>query len=653
MPPADPAEESTRESRTSLHRLLPRLRAVFEKDTAGADWHAFETRLSTHFHRLFRVFHKIYGDRYDFFFHLEAVLTTAATMWLRRPAELKGLDAIREGDPLWYQSNRMIGCVAYVDLFAGDLDAVRDRIPYLQEMGISYLHLMPLFKSPPGDNDGGYAISSYREVEPELGTTEDLIDLAAELRGHGVSLTLDFVFNHTSDEHAWAKAALAGDEEHQEFYRMYQSRDMPDQYERTIRSIFPDAHPGCFTYRSQLRRWVWTTFNNYQWDLNYENPAVFNAMAEEMLFLANAGVEILRMDAVPFLWKRLGTSCENLPEAHLLIQAFNAVVRIAAPAMVFKSEAIVAPDDIAKYISDEECHLSYNPLLMALLWDSLATRNAKMLRYSMERRFAISENCAWVNYVRGHDDIGWGFADDDALALDIHPFDHRRFLNDFFTGRHPSSFATGLPFQENLQTGDARVCGTTASLCGLERALELDDAHEIEMAIRRILLIYGVVFTIGGIPLLYLGDEIGTLNDYNYSSDPEKDGDDRWLHRPAFDWEKAENRRDSESVEGKIFRGILQLVQIRRNNFAFSRSSTEIVDTGNDQVFGYFRTHVEQSVLCLASFSETPQEIPAVRLRQLGLRKTFTDIVAGRSIIATQKLTLEPLQFMVLVGAIA
>ena len=447
----------------------------------------------------------------------------------------------------WYQSHRMVGAMCYVDLFAGDLLGLREKVPYLTELGVTYLHLMPLFRVPQGDNDGGYAVSSFREVDPDLGTMEQLAELASELRHSGISLCLDFVFNHTSDEHEWARRASEGDEEFQEYYQMFPDRQIPDQFERSLTAVFPDERPGAFTYHSRIDKWIWTTFYNYQWDLNYANPVVFNRMLEEMLFLANQGVEILRLDAVAFLWKRLGTDCQNLPEAHWIIQAFNAAVRIAAPALVFKSEAIVHPDEVQKYISESECQLSYNPQLMALLWNSLATREVKLLRHAMGKRFRLPDGCDWVNYVRCHDDIGWVFCDADVQAVGFSPREHRRFLTDFFTGHFAGGFARGLPFQENRDTGDARVSGTCASLCGLEKAIEENDEYEIDLAIRRILLIHGVIMTIGGIPLIYLGDEIGTLNDLSYERDPEKLGDTRWIHRPFFDWDRAELRRDPEN----------------------------------------------------------------------------------------------------------
>jgi amylosucrase len=633
---------------TSLNRLLPRLEARFASGVDSDEWEGYLFRLRQHFPRLFSGLHALYGRHYDFFYHLESILAAATAMWIDRPQELKALDALRETDPQWYQSQRMVGAMCYVDLFAGDLAGLRERISYLTELGVNYLHLMPVFKVPQGDNDGGYAVSSYREVDPGLGNMGQLAELASELRHHGISLCLDFVFNHTSDEHEWARRALEGDPEYQGYYRLFPDRSLPDAYEKTMVPVFPDEHPGSFTYRNRLKSWVWTSFHNYQWDLNYENPVVFNSMLEEMLFLANQGVEILRLDAVAFVWKQLGTSCQNLPEAHIIIQAYNALVRIAAPAMVFKSEAIVHPDEVRKYIDENECQLSYNPQLMALLWNSLATRKVDLLKTGMQRRFAIPGNCAWVNYVRCHDDIGFAFSNDDLVGTDNDPASHRRFLAEFFTGRFPGSFARGLPFQENPLTGEARISGTCASLAGLEQGLEEGDEQHIELAIQRILLIHGIILTIGGIPLIYLGDEIGMLNDYAYEGDVEKIGDTRWLHRAAFDWTRAEARREPGTIPGRIYQDLLRLIQIRQQNPALDRAETEIVESGNPHVFAYFRTNGDYSVLVLANFSEMPQPIEGRRLRLLGLRKSVVDLVAGRTIVAAHTLEMEPYDFMIL-----
>jgi amylosucrase len=606
----------------------------------------FRARLERHFPALFKLLLHLYGGHYDFFFHLEEILASAARAWLDRPARLKALDAQREANPGWFQSQQMLGGVCYVDLFAGSLEGIRARIPYFKELGLTYLHLMPLFACPEGDNDGGYAVSSYREVKPALGTMQQLAGLAGELHAAGISLVVDFVFNHTSNEHAWAQRALAGDPEYQDYYLMFPDRAMPDAYEATLREIFPDVRPGNFTYRPEVNRWVWTTFYSFQWDLNYSNPVVFRRMGEEMLFLANQGVEILRLDAVAFIWKQLGTVCENLPEAHMIIQAYNALARIAAPSLYFKSEAIVHPDEVAKYISPQECQLSYNPLLMALLWESLATREVRLLHASMRDRFHIDSGCAWVNYVRCHDDIGWTFDDADAARVNINGYDHRRFLNTFYTGRFAGSFARGLPFQENPKTGDARISGTAASLAGLEKALRQQNPLETDHAVQRILLIHSVILSMGGIPLLYLGDETAMLNDYSYGNDPAKAGDSRWVHRPFADWQRMERRHDAQTVEGRVYQGLRRLIHLRQEHGALAGHDTAVLDTGNAHVFGYVRQHGGQRVLALASFSEHPQVVAASLLRIHGLGYVFQDLVSGQAIALDGDVHLDPYQFV-------
>lgn len=635
------------ETARTLERLLPRLEQTFADHLTTADWATFRRRLDAHFPRLFALLLQLYRGRYDFYYHLECILSLAARSWLARPAALKALDAQREANPHWYQAQQMLGGVCYVDLFAGDLNGIRAHIPYFKELGLTYLHLMPLFKAPEGDNDGGYAVSDYRQVNPALGTMEELRRLATELRHEGISLVLDFIFNHTSDEHRWAEAALAGDPDYQEYYFLFPDRTLPDAYDRTLREIFPDQHPGSFTYRPDVDKWVWTTFNSFQWDLNYANPMTFTEMAGEMLFLANVGCEVLRLDALAFTWKQLGTDCENLPEAHLLVQAFNALLRIAAPALLFKSEAIVHPDEVARYISEAECQLSYNPLLMALLWNSLATREVRLLRHSMSRRFTIPAGCAWVNYVRCHDDIGWTFDDGDAAALGINGYDHRRFLNAFYTGRFPGSFARGLPFQENPKTGDARISGSLASLAGLERALQLGDPAEIELAIRRILLVHAIIFSIGGIPLIYLGDEVGWLNDYSYRLDPAKAGDSRWVHRPPIEWTKVEQRHDPHRIEGQIYSRLRQLIAARKSHPGFAGNQMEVINVGSDHVFAFVRTHEQQRVVILANFTEREQQISANEIRLYGLAYHFTDLISGQSLHLTDSpIRLEPYQVL-------
>lgn len=646
MSPPQPATRD-RASRT-LKRLRPRLEERYAARVDPVEWENFTFRLERNFESLFEPLHAMFGGEYDFFFHVETIVQTIVDMWIKRPHELMALDAVRDEDPTWFRSHRMVGATCYVDMFAGGLSQLGEKLPYLKELGITYLHLMPVFKCPESENDGGYAVSDYRAINPRLGTIEELQQLATLFRQHGISLALDFVLNHTSDEHEWAKAALAGSSEYQAYYRMFPNRSLPDAYEATLEDVFPDDHDGSFSYRSRMKRWVWTTFHTYQWDLNYDNPAVLRQMIEEMLFLANLGVEVIRMDAVAFLWKELGTNCQNLPHAHSVLKAFSAAAKMAAPAIALKSEAIVHPDEVSKYIGPDECQLSYNPQLMALLWDALATRKTTALRLALEKRFDISDACAWVNYVRCHDDIGWAFSDEDIEAAGFDPRSHRRFLTKFYTGQHEASFSRGLVFQENLETGDARVSGMTASLAGLEHGLEIGDDNEVELAIRRIILMHGIILMIGGMPLIYLGDEIAMLNNYNFHDDHQKTGDSRWVHRPPFDWQRSESRYDNSTPAGRVYNGIIRLIQLRTQNLAFDRADTELVNLGNEHVFAFFRNHEEHSALVIGNFTEHPQHVGAKRLRGLGLSKTLVDTFAGEMITAQQELDLEPYQLMVL-----
>ncbi|WP_322409056.1 alpha-amylase family protein [Microbacterium invictum] len=591
---------------------------------------AFDERLTATLPELHGLFAQLYGDRDDGREALAEVIAAAAAGWRDRPTELKQLDAQRTAHPNWFLSERMLGGVCYVDRYAGTLAGIRAQIPYFQELGLTYLHLMPLFDSPEGNNDGGYAVSSYRKVDPPLGTMADLAALSADLRAAGISLVLDFIFNHTSNEHEWARKAVAGDPDYEDFYLIFPDRTMPDRYEETVREIFPDDHPGAFVQLPD-GRWIWATFYHFQWDLNYANPRVFRAMAQEMMFLANQGVEVLRMDAVAFIWKRLGTLCESLPEAHLLLRAFNLVLRLAAPSVLFKSEAIVHPDEVITYISPDECQLSYNPLQMALGWEALATRDARLLQKALEERHALPPGTSWVNYVRSHDDIGWTFADEDAAELGIDGYPHRRFLNDFYVGRFEGTFSRGEPFQENPKTGDARVAGTTASLAGIEAG---DPGGE-----DRVILAHALALSSGGIPLIYLGDEVGQLNDYGYRDDPAHADDSRWVHRPRRDERAYASRHDLSTVAGRIATRLQALIHARQRSPEFAASNPLVpFRTPFPQVVGFQRVDVESTVLVLGNVGDSTVLIEPDTFS--GFRPDASDIVSHSPVVLTGGLML-------------
>ena len=636
----------------TLQRLQPRLEEVWHTNSVdNTKRQDFEARLHEHWRSLFKLLYQLYGARYDFFYHMENVLATAAQAWADRDEDLCRLDQHRVNEPDWFQSEKVVGGALYVDLFSENLNRLRQHVGYFKELGLTYLHLMPLFAVRPGDNDGGYAISNYRSVDPRLGTIEDLRLLSCALREAGIALVLDFVFNHTADDHHWAQLAQAGNQEYQDFFHIFPDRERPEQYERTLREIFPTVRRGNFTWHDGMQQWVWTTFNSFQWDLNYGNPAVFHAMLEELLFIANTGVDILRLDAVAFIWKRIGTSCENLPEAHMLVQAFNCLARIAAPGLLFKSEAIVHPDEVVKYVNTRECQISYNPTLMALLWESLATRKVTLLLQTLRHRFRLPQNTAWVNYLRCHDDIGWTFDDADASAIGVNAYDHRQFLNDFYTGQFSGSFARGVPFQEDLETGDMRISGTMASLAGLEQAIEEEDEEKKELAIRRMMLLHGVTLSIGGIPLLYLGEEWGMLNDYDFVKDPAKAGDTRWIHRPKMNWEYLNELDDhietgNGSIRTRIFRSIQKLISLRKTLPALAGQEMELIATSNEHVLGYVRIRDGHRLIVLANFSESLHAIDGNKLRTVGLGRFFQDVIQGKTYGTSEPLAVEPYQIL-------
>lgn len=598
---------------TGRENLLAVLQEHLVRDTrvATADRDVFLRRLPQQLPRIVTSLSAVYGSGPEIWDVVARAVLTAWDAYAERPADLRDLDRQREGAAPWFTSREAVGGVCYVDRYAGTIAGLREQIPYFRELGLSYLHLMPLYESPAGNSDGGYAVSSYRRVDPTLGTMDELAELAAELRSQGIALVLDFVFNHTSNEHEWARAAAEGDPHFERFYWIHRDRTLPDAFERTAREIFPDDHPGVFTRVDSTPagraaspfdpdpRWVWTTFHRFQWDLNYANPEVFHAMAGEMLFLANQGAQVLRLDAVAFIWKQLGSTCESQPQVHDLLRAFRAVAALAAPAVEFKSEAIVHPDEVIRYVHPEQCALSYNPLQMALTWEALATRDVTLLSAALAERHETPEGTAWVNYVRGHDDIGWTFSDDDAARLGVDPAGHRRFLNAFYTGRHPGSFADGVAFQDNPRTGDCRICGTTASLLGLEA--------EPGPAVDRILLAHSLAMSTGGVPLVYLGDEVGQLNDPHWSQEPGHGDDARWVHRPRRREADHERRHDLFSVQGRIFGGIRGMIAVRRSTPEFEGTTLIPFDTHNSHVLGYQRPGEHSLVLCLANVSDWSQ----------------------------------------------
>ena len=540
----------------------------------------------------------------------------AARNFQQRPADLRLLDLRRHADPQWYQHQQMLGYATYADLFAGDLKGVADRVDYLAELGVTYLHLMPLLKPRPGQNDGGYAVMDYRAVRPELGSIDDLRELATVLRSQGISLTLDLVLNHVAAEHQWAVNARAGDPFYRNYFHMFADREVPDAYERNLPEVFPDFAPGNFTYDEESHSWVWTTFNTWQWDLNWHNPDVFYEFADLILWLANLGVECLRLDAIAFIYKRMGTNCQNQPEVHAITQALRTVARIAAPALIFKAEAIVGPADLAPYLgvgkhAGKVSDLAYQNSLMVQIWSALAAKDTRLFCAAMNRFPAKPPTTVWGTYLRCHDDIGWAIDDGDAASVGLTGFEHRRFLAEYYAGLYPMSDARGLVFQENLLTGDRRISGTAASLAGIEAALNSGDDLHLDLAVRRYLLAYSLVLGFGGLPLIYMGDELGLLNYYDFVEDPDHADDNRWVHRPPMPWDWVDRRHIEGTVEYRIWHGLRHIITVRSSLPSLDASlESEILDPVNPAVLVFLRRFPTQTLVGVYNMTTESQKLP-------------------------------------------
>ncbi len=567
----------------------------------------FEARLDRWLPDLLAALEPLYVDAREVAGRL---VVLAARAYADREDDLHGLDLRRSLEPDWFQRPDVLGYAAYADRFAGTLAGVAERTSYLADLGVSYLHLMPLLTPRPAPNDGGYAVADFRSVRPDLGTLDDLRELTRGLRGAGISLCLDLVLNHVAREHEWARRARAGEQHYRDYFLVYPDRSMPDAFERTLPEVFPDFAPGSFSWDDQLGGWVWTTFNDYQWDLSWANPDVLCEFADVILFLANQGVEIFRLDAIAFTWKRMGTDCQNQPEVHALTQALRTVARIACPAVVFKAEAIVGPQDLPAYLGVGRHHgkvsdLAYHNGLMVQIWSMLASRDVRLASRALQQLPPPPSTTAWITYARCHDDIGWAIGDDDAAAVGLSGFEHRRFLSDFYAGELPGSWARGLVFQENPATGDRRISGSLASLAGLETG--------DPMAVPRILLAHALVLGFGGLPVIWMGDELGLLNDPDWAAEPGHAQDNRWVHRPTMRWPVPADEHGIQSGVRRLVRARAALPHLH------AATPSVVLDPRDPGVLLVARRHPLGAMLGAYNVMPEPRHVPLTVLYELGL----------------------------------
>lgn len=531
--------------------------------------------------------------------------------YLKRSTELKKRDIKKEKNSDWFKEKEMLGMMLYIDNFAGNLKGVEKKLAYLKECNVNCLHLMPFLDTPKGKSDGGYAVADFRKVRPDLGTMKDLARLTEKCHENGMNVCMDFVMNHTSEEHEWAKRARAGEGEYMSRYFFYDNGDIPARYEETVPQVFPTTAPGNFTWLPEIGHYVLTTFYPYQWDLNYRNPRVFNEMMYNFLFLANQGMDIIRIDAVPYIWKELGTSCRNLKEVHTIVRMMRMIAEIVCPSVILLGEVVMEPEKVVPYfgtVEKPECHMLYNVTTMATTWNSIATRDIRLLKKQMDIVSRLPKQYTFLNYLRCHDDIGWGLDFDTMKQWGMEEPSHKRYLNDYFTGKIADSISRGELYNDDPVTQDARFCGTTASMCGIEAAGFEGNAEKMQTAIQEDLMLHAYMLTQSGIPMLYSGDELGQVNDYSYKDDAEKASDSRYLHRGAFLWELADKRKDLSTVQGQLFQMLNRLEQIRRQENVFSQEAEVYTyDVHNDSILGILREYKGERFIALFNFSESEQ----------------------------------------------
>ncbi len=617
-------------------------------------------RLASAADEILALYNRIYKTHPGYEAGYQDMLLIIEKADMERSDMLKERDLVKLQNPAekWFLSNRICGMSLYVDRFCGSLPKLKTKLGYFKKLGINLLHLMPLFESPANESDGGYAVSNFRKIDSRFGQLKDLESLQQKMQEMDMYLMQDIVLNHTSQQHEWAVRAKAGEKKYQEYFYFFDNREMPDELEKTMPEVFPESSPGNFTFIPELDKWVMTVFHDYQWDLNFRNPAVFNEMLKNIFFYANLGVDILRIDAPAFIWKQFGTESQNLEEAHIILKLIKQCVQVATPGMALLAEAIVAPAEIMKYFGTgeftaRECDIAYNATHMALQWDALATGDVRVMMAAQSSILQKPFGTSWITYTRCHDDIGLGYDDHIIGEAGYQPYDHRTFIKNYYAGNYPGSPAKGALFSVNEKTGDARISGTLASLCGLEKALEENDLAGIDLSILKIILMQAHSFFVGGIPMLFYGDEQGYTNDYSYLDDADKDYDNRWMHRPVIDWEKNKNASKKGTVENKIFSLTKKLTGIRASlPVTADKKNLTWIHTGNRHIAGFIRAWEKDRVYCLFNFSEYPHQISWYVFKQNNMKPlSLYDHWSEKSFHVGpdhEHLRLAPYQFLIL-----
>lgn len=611
----------------ALLKQINEAMATNKLDIGGKD-NLFYMRFIANITTIHQLYSALYAHHHKSKEVFSQLIQSIVEAYVNRPATLKQKDEEKAEKEYWFLSNETVGMSLYVDRFCTDLEGLPLKIDYFKKLGVNFLHLMPIFQSPQGESDGGYAVSDFRKIDDRFGIIDDLKKVADVMGEEKMYLMIDIVLNHTSHRHEWAEKAKQGEKEYQDYFYMYDDRYIPDQFEQNMPEIFPESAAGSFTFVPECNKWVMTVFHNYQWDLNYTNPVVLKEMIDIIFFYANLGVDILRIDAPAFIWKQIGTSCQNLPEAHTILRLIKQCVQVATSGMALLGEAIVAPKEIMKYFGAEnfitqECDVAYNATQMALQWDALATGDTRIMLAAQKDILTKPYGTTWLTYTRCHDDIGLGYEDSSIIEGGFNPYYHRKYLKDYYSGVYEESPAKGALFSVNPKTQDARISGSLASLCGLEKALEIKDKQAIALSIKKILLMQACSFFIGGIPMIFYGDEVGYTNDYSYLQDEGKSYDNRWLHRPMIDWGKNNKIDMKDTIEQQIFAGTQRLITLRKNiPVVADGSNLTWLNPHNIHVAGYLRAWADQRLYCVFNFSRHASYLTWYAFKEHGLVPT-------------------------------
>jgi maltose alpha-D-glucosyltransferase/alpha-amylase len=499
----------------------------------------------------------------------------------------------RANDPLWYQ-HAIIYELPVKSFFdangdgIGDFEGLIEKLDYVQRLGVTCLWLLPFFPSPLRDD--GYDISDYRDIHPSCGTLDDFKRFLRAAHERRLQVVIELVVNHTSDQHAWfqrARAAAPGSRE-----RDYYVWSETDQKYRDARIIFVDSERSNWTWDPVAEAYYWHRFFHHQPDLNYDSPAVLQDVLQTMDFWLELGVDGFRLDAVPYLVEREGTSCENLPETHAVIKAIRRHIDEHWPHRMLLAEANQGPVDVRAYFGDgDECHMAYHFPLMPRIFMGLHLEDRSPIVDIMRQTPAIPEVCQWALFLRNHDE----------LTLEMVTDEERDYMY----------LAYSADPQARLNVGIRR---RLAPLMGNNR--------------RRIELLNSVLFSFPGTPIVYYGDEIGMgdntyLGDRNGVRTPMQWTNDRnagfsradparlyspVIMDPIYGYQ-AINVEAQERDASSLLQWMKNLIGLRKQFQVFGRGTLEFLDPANRKVLAYVRRYEADAILCVANLSRAVQPV--------------------------------------------